>query len=166
MAPWRDMWRMIRWEPVAKLHITLRFFGEIGDAEAELLCQAVNVAAARCTRFFAELGGGGCYPSARNPRVVWVGMSKGKEQLATVYGLLEDELEAAGFGRDPRTLSPHLTVGRIKGAFKGPRLEGLTAPCIEFPVERLVVKQSTLAPGGSLYTDRGSYPLGGKTPKE
>jgi len=166
MALWRAQWRLIRWESVAKLHFTLRFLGEIKEEEMGTVCRAAGTVAARCEPFLLELGGVGCYPSSRNPRVVWVGTVRGGERLAVLQGLLEDELSAAGFGRDSRAFSPHLTVGRIRGALSGPRLAGLAVQPIEFPVERLEVKQSTLAPGGSLYTDRGSYPLGGQTRKE
>ncbi|MCU0611104.1 MAG: RNA 2',3'-cyclic phosphodiesterase [Candidatus Eisenbacteria bacterium] len=166
IAAARDQWSGIRWEATAKLHVTLRFLGEIPADDADAVCQAASRAAARHLPFVARLEGVGCYPSVRNPRVVWIGTTTGAEELAMLQRSVEDELAAAGFGRDTRPFTAHLTVGRIKELLRGPQIGGLAVPVIDFPVERLLVKQSTLAPGGSLYTDRGSYPLGGQTRKE
>ncbi|MBN1426712.1 RNA 2',3'-cyclic phosphodiesterase [Candidatus Fermentibacteria bacterium] len=156
----RGQWSGIRWETVSKLHVTLRFLGEISEEDTARVCEAVARAAVRHEPFAARLEGVGCYPSSRNPRVVWVGVTVGSEDLRLVQRTVEDELDADGFGRDDRPFTAHLTVGRIKGMLRGPRIEGMAVPVIDFPVARLVLKQSTLAPGGSLYTDRGSYPLG------
>lgn len=162
----RERWSGVRWETIAKLHLTLRFLREISNDEASRVCEAASRAAMRHHPFSARLEGVGGYPSPRDPRVVWVGVTAGSEEFRLLQRTVEDELDAEGFGRDSRPFTAHLTVGRVKGGLRGPRLEGLVVPGLDFPVERLLVKQSTLAPGGSLYTDRGSYPLGGQARKE
>ncbi len=164
MASWRKHWGMVRWEPPAKLHLTLRFLGQ--TRELSSVCEAVRRAAVRHRPFALTLGRVGCYPSTRNPRVVWVGITEGVLELSAVQRTVEEELEAVGFAREGRPFSPHLTVGRVKGLLRHLPVEELAVPPIRFPVERLVVKESVLAPGGSLYTDRGSFPLGATAEEE
>lgn len=166
MAPWRTRWPSIRWERPPKLHFTLRFLGEIPEERIEAVGQATRRAADGQGSFTASLGGVGWFPSPRRPRVIWVGLIHGAAELSVLQMRLEDELHRAGFGRDSRRFSPHLTVGRVRETVRVPLGEELEVPIIRFPVERLVVKQSTLAPGGSVYTDRESCLLRGQARKE
>jgi len=108
----------ISWVPSANIHQTIRFLGEV-DSE---LTEAVEAAMGRAVRhvepFFVTTAGLGAFPSAQHPRVLWVGLQDDDGGLAALFSAVGSELEQIGFPRDPRGLSPHLTIGRIRRSDK------------------------------------------------
>lgn len=166
MAPWRARWPQVRWEPASKLHVTLRFLGEVRAQDVEEVASCVRETAAHYAPFRASLRGVGLFPGPRNPRVVWVGVAEGAKTLSAVQEHLEGLLEARGFGRDERPFSPHLTVARVKSRVPDARWGELSLGEIGFVVDRLVLKESILGPTGSVYRDQVSCPLGGHGVKE
>jgi 2'-5' RNA ligase len=104
----------VRWTRPGGHHLTLKFLGEVGDAAAERVKDALHAVAARHRGFPLRLEGTGVFPGERNPRVLWVGITAGPE-----LGALQIDLEAAlaeeGFPREDRAFKPHLTLGRVKG---------------------------------------------------
>src|SRR4051812_28282955 len=69
----------VKWTPPAKIHLTLRFIGEVYSDEKkrieEVLAQ-VNV-----KRFFLDLEGVGGFPARGDPVVLWVGVGNGHPLL-------------------------------------------------------------------------------------
>ena len=48
------------------------------------------------------------------PRIIWTGIDKGKDEIMEIVTALEQNLSEAGFQKDVRPLSPHLTIGRVR----------------------------------------------------
>jgi 2'-5' RNA ligase len=104
----------IRWVQPGGLHLTLKFLGEIDEAQASRVEAALSKAAARHDPFPLRLEGTGVFPGERNPRVLWVGFAAAPGLLA-LQEELERALEPEGFAREERAFTPHLTLGRVKG---------------------------------------------------
>ncbi|PYT09516.1 MAG: RNA 2',3'-cyclic phosphodiesterase, partial [Acidobacteria bacterium] len=106
--------------------------------------------------FEIEVSGAGCFPSPRNPRVLWVGFSAVPEALKQLYANLEDELAREGFPREKRKFSPHLTIGRIRSPHNSALVaESLIATGFTsetFDATEIIVMRSDLKPTGSIYT--------------
>ena len=64
----------VRWVPPGNIHITLKFFGNLPDAEVPPLIAAARQVASRQAPLSLEVLGAGAFPSSRSPRVVWVGL--------------------------------------------------------------------------------------------
>lgn len=140
----------IKWVGHENLHITLKFLGEIHDDKRSKLSFHLKAIAARQKVFSATLKNFGCFPHARRPRVLWIGVDKGAEHLITLTQDIEESLTQCGFPRENR-FHPHLTIGRTK------------KPCIvddiikkefssePFNVDTLVMFKSTLTPQGAVY---------------
>ncbi len=107
----------ITWVKPAALHVTLRFIGEVDDAAVPSLCERLAPPFALAP-FAVEWRGLGAFPSARQPRALWLGVVAGGASL----GALEAEVTRRLVGTvdaQPRPLLPHLTLGRIKMAGAG-----------------------------------------------
>lgn len=105
------------WVRESGMHLTLKFLGEIDDAQAASVCRVMDEAVLLGRRFPLQLRGTGTFPNARFPRVLWVGTAPSAE-LDALAARLEDGLAALGFECETRSFHPHLTLGRVRSASK------------------------------------------------
>jgi RNA 2',3'-cyclic 3'-phosphodiesterase len=152
------------WEHTEKLHITLKFLGEIEESRAAQLGEAAERAARSVPPFDLSIEGTGRFPPRGLPRILWLGIREDTRALARLQHRLEEECESAGFEREARPFNPHITIARLRRPVGARRLAALHeekgfAPA-EFPVIHLIVMRSELGPGGSRYTELSRHPLG------
>ena len=103
----------IRWVEPANLHITLWFIGEVDEARADDLRSSLQPPFAT-PRFDVKLEGLGAFPPGGPPRVIWIGVTAGREPLVGLHGEIRDRLAPLGYEPEARPFSPHLTVARAK----------------------------------------------------
>ena len=152
------------WERAEKLHITLKFLGEIAPERAEALSGAASRATRHARPFNLVLAGAGTFPPRGHARVLWLGIDDSAGALAGLQGRLEEECGAAGFAREERPFRPHLTLARLRAPQGSRSLAQLHQETdfepVEFGVAELVVVRSDLGPGGSRYTEISRHALG------
>lgn len=144
------------WERTDKLHITLKFFGNVEPSRAHALSLASERAAKHIAPFNLTIADTGAFPSNKSPRVLWLGVRDTSGHLARLHQLLEHECAAANFPRDDRPFHPHLTIARLRSPADARELAALhqqtNFPPLELPVNELVLMRSELGPQGSRYT--------------
>ncbi|MDH7598071.1 MAG: RNA 2',3'-cyclic phosphodiesterase [Sedimentisphaerales bacterium] len=153
----------VKWVDKDAMHITLKFLGEVPDSEVMDLCRVAQEVASRHQRFDLVIGSVGHF--GRPATVLWVGTGRGTEQLSALQEDLEDQLEKAGWPREGRRFTAHMTICRIKNPRLGRQLLEAYKPFMEMEigttsVDQLVVYHSQLRPEGPLYTPMGRYDLG------
>jgi 2'-5' RNA ligase len=124
--------------PIAKVHLTLAF---LGDVPVERIAAAVDAArAVRPAPFAFALDRVGSF---RGARVAWAGCVEPPAALAALAADLADRLVAAGFATDPRPYAPHATLARRIGRTIA------TAPVapIGWPVDGFSLVRSELGTG-------------------
>jgi len=114
----------VTWVAPANLHLTLRFLGEIDEARAGRVVEAVERVTAVTAPIDVEAAGLGLFPGPVRPRVVWVGLGAGASPSESVargavaVGRLARAVELAlvpvGFPPEARPFRAHLTIGRIR----------------------------------------------------
>lgn len=151
------------WERTEKLHITLKFLGEIAPGSLEALSSAASNATRDTHPFILTLASAGAFPPRGNPRILWLGIADHSGALARLQNSLEAECASAGFAREERSFHPHLTLARIRAPQGARRLAQVHREtgfeAIEFAVTALVVLQSELGAGGSRYTEISRHNL-------
>lgn len=153
------------WDRAEKLHITLKFLGEIEQGRVEALVRAAARAAESAPGFDLKLEDAGAFPPRGSPRVLWLGVADLSGGLARLHARLEDECAREGFAREERRFHPHLTIARLRSPEGARRLAalhqemGLEAQY--FSVTKLIVMRSELGPGGSRYTELSQQELPG-----
>ncbi len=154
----------ISWERTEKLHLTLKFLGEIEAARLEAVARAASRAAEASVKFEVSLREAGAFPASGNPRVLWLGLHDASGHLAELQERLESECEREGFAREKRPFRPHITIARIRFPNAAARHLGRVhrerefAPAV-FGVSEFVVMQSQLGAGGSRYTPLSRHEL-------
>jgi len=104
-----------RWVRVDDLHLTLRFLGATPDERQAEIASALATAAAGVAPFRVVLSGGGAFPNASAPRVLWIGIAEGTDHLAGLVGRLNGGLAPLGWPAETRPFTPHLTLARTDG---------------------------------------------------
>ncbi len=145
----------VRWEPAVKIHLTMRFLGDATEDLLARLSPAIAAAAQKIAEADLVIEGLGAFPSDREPRIVWAG-AHAAPWLIHLAADIETCCIAAGLPREERPFHPHLTLGRVKGSRNAARLtEALKTVTFEPIPQRsteLLLFQSVLAPGGSVYS--------------
>jgi len=153
----------VSWTRVSNIHLTIQFLGDIRPAQVEAVREAVERATKGISDFEIEVKGAGCFPSIKNPRVLWVGLNNIPDELRQLQKNVEDELAGEGFEREPKRFSPHLTIARIRSPHGAPSLaEKLIAKGFEpetFRVSEVIVMRSDLKPIGPIYTPQAIIKL-------
>ena len=104
----------VKWVDPEKMHLTLKFLGEVDAREIHHLCGAVQEAARGVKPFKLAIRGTGAFPNAHRPRTIWLGAGEGTEQLGELAERIESALEKIGYRREARRFTAHLTIGRIR----------------------------------------------------
>jgi 2'-5' RNA ligase len=153
----------VSWTRPSNIHLTLKFLGDVPASRIEPVSKAVARAAIAISPFEIEVAGTGCFPSSRNPRVLWVGLPSVPDTMNELYSNIESELEREGFPREKRKFSPHLTIGRIRTpGTGGPVAEQLLTTGFggeRFTATEVIVMRSDLKPTGSIYTPQATIRL-------
>ena len=113
--------------------------------------------------FSLTLCGVGTFPKSGTPRVVWLGVTDGREQLLLVERETSARLTPLGIPEEERPYSPHLTLARVRdpaGLKSAPLLDGLTDRRIGTTrIDAITLFLSKLSPKGPTYTPLVRTPL-------
>ena len=168
-----------RWVRPESLHITLKFIGEQPPERVEAVAESLRQIDG--SAFDIRASGYGFFPTAKAPRVFWVGIQAGR-QLADLAKKIDETVAALGIPCEERPYSPHLTLarrgsGRSSGAPKWSKGDGPNAMFsalekrlqsmneIDFgnmTAHEFILYQSQPSPGGSKYTKLHSFPFARK----
>jgi RNA 2',3'-cyclic 3'-phosphodiesterase len=154
----------IKWVNREKLHLTLRFVGDVDNDGLEIVLTASARAAQAVDRFRLQADGVGVFPSSSNARVLWIGINDEYHSCLRLKDAIESEPSFPLSTDDRKGFTPHLTIARIKDARTArPVIEQhLNSPFhpAEFDVDELTVYESRLLPNGSVYSKLAAFRLG------
>lgn len=146
----------VGWDKPEKLHLTLKFLGDIDEIQLEKLTEAVEETAKQISNFKLRISGTGAFPSARNARVLWLGVKDEADGLRKLSEILETECERFGFARETRNFKAHLTIARLREPHKSKELierhlkNDFQAE--EFAASAIAIYESRLQKSGSVYS--------------
>jgi 2'-5' RNA ligase len=155
----------VRWVNPEKIHLTLKFFGDIEESEIDPIVKSIEEPVRTTSPIFIMVRGMGAFPGLKNPRVIWVGLHDEKKVLVSFQNRIERELEKIGFPPEGRPFQPHLTLGRMKSnRGKDELARGMERHREEefghFQVEKVILFMSDLKPTGPIYTPLREMRLG------
>ena len=144
------------WVRPERMHLTLRFLGEIGEDQAEAAGEFLASAYAGRDVFECRLHGAGAFPNARRPNVLWAGIAPLEGGLAETQAVAEEAAQRIGLKAERRSFHPHLTLGRIRRPEKAGDVSRALRPLAEFCGAHFLVDgaslfSSTLTPDGPIY---------------
>ena len=151
-----------RWVRAENLHVTLKFIGEVPEAQLPAIRGALT--GVRCEQPVAlDFRGLGFFPDDKQPRVFWAGI-KASPNLKNLAVDVDRASEKVGIPREKCPFSPHLTLAR----FEPPRLPEKLRAAIQENAARdfgslrsgeFHLIESKLKPSGAEYTKLESFPF-------
>jgi len=162
----RDLDRAVRWVDPAQIHLTLKFLGEVPEADLPAVLQVLNEVARRSAPFEFGVRGTGCFPPGGAARVLWVGIEESSGALGRLREACESAFAELGFAREGREFRPHLTLGRIREARRSAEIRAAARAESAFyagtqRADSIVLFQSILSGAGARYQALGRALLGG-----
>ncbi len=149
----------VKWVEPENLHVTLLFLGEVDDRDVPAVCRAVGDCCQQHGPFLMSIANVGCFPNPRRPRVVWIGVDQGAQEVVALHDALEEALLELGcYRREDRQYTPHITLGRVKREDgSADTLSALLAKKAgwqagEVSVREVLVMSSELTPQGPVYS--------------
>ncbi len=160
----------VRWVRSEGIHLTLKFLGEISNNSLEEIHQTLEREVRKHPNCTLSVGGFGCFPNRRRPRVLWIGITEDKGTLAQVQSSIHEKLVPLGFEKEGRSFHPHLTLGRVRRNVSKDDLiqlqdavnEFTVSQIGQFEVREIHLIESILKPSGAEYCTLGEYTLEGK----
>lgn len=155
----------LKWaRKVENLHLTIRFLGNIGDAQLVALGSALAGRMALLPPFPVTVCGIGAFPSARQAAVIWAGLDDptgGLTRIASEVAAVTHELDLVD--PDPRPFRAHVTLGRSReGVDLRPHLPAWVDRRFgHFTGEEVHLYESRLGREGSTYLLRATALLAG-----
>jgi 2'-5' RNA ligase len=149
----------IQWIRAESLHLTLKFLGDIDEAQVPAIGSALEQVARAQTAFAVKASGAGMFPDVCAPRIVWVGLTGAMDRLTQLVAAVESALAPLGFPSEGKPFAPHLTIARVKEGQRdvgralasGNMLEQMAQVGV-MPVRAIALMKSELHPSGSIYT--------------
>jgi 2'-5' RNA ligase len=148
-----DVSAQLRWSRAEGIHVTLHFLGEVGADRLRNLQQSLGPVL-NIPPFPIATGRLGTFPPSGPARVIWIAVEDGAHQASSVHAELGRRLTAAGLAIDPRPLSPHLTLARVRDprhrAVRGLRaaLHAIDVEAIRWMAERVTLFRSHMSSSG------------------
>ncbi len=102
----------VRWVDVQKMHLTLKFLGDISRENIGMIEKILHSEGAKRQALEISIGGIGAFPKMRHPRVIWIGVEAPPDLFDLRRGI-EDGIARLGYNYDKYEFTPHLTLGRI-----------------------------------------------------
>lgn len=150
---------LVRWVDSDKIHLTLKFLGDISSKNLEIVKKIVATETAKRHTMEIGIGGIGAFPKTHHPFVIWIGVEAPSE-LDDLRRGIETRVARLGYERDKYDFTPHLTLGRVSRKTSGKDIRKVGDVLHNFSVgylgaarvEEVHVYRSDLRPAGPTYT--------------
>lgn len=156
----------IRWVPVPNIHLTLKFLGDISEANLEMIQTMIRNEVKQHKPFEIGLGNIGAFPNMARPRVVWVDVEV-PDEVYLIQRRIDAHVTRLGYAPDKKEFNPHLTLARVSRNATPMEIRGvgevLRKQKIGFlgaaRIDEVVLFRSDLKPDGAVYTKLLVAPL-------
>lgn len=150
-----------RWRPPEALHVTLAFYGEMNERQADEV--ASELTRVSSSPFNIELAGTGVFGEGHRSRALWAGVAP-NDRLDVLAGRCRAAGERAGLRLETRAYRPHVTLAYLKPQADPARVAAwvqghnlLHSP--PFRIDRFGLYSSVLTHDGSHYALEREYLL-------
>ncbi|MFH1964375.1 MAG: RNA 2',3'-cyclic phosphodiesterase [Acidobacteriota bacterium] len=156
----------LKWVAPENMHLTLKFLGDVREDRVPEVKECLQEALLHHPTFNISVESLGMYPTASQPRVVWLGINDAGN-LKQIHHNLAKVLKDFDPAPEKRSFSPHLTIARIRQNISrdiarqvGETLSQFKVDSLgSFEVQTVHLFKSELTPRGPIYSALFSIPL-------
>jgi 2'-5' RNA ligase len=145
----------LRWVAPERLHFTLVFLGDVTDAQMPPFVAVVNDRL-DARPFVARLTGLGVFPRRGAPKVLWIGVGEGAQEIADLQRRATGLTMRAGIPVEAQPFRPHLTLARWRTSRPIDARRVLAADghleVAQVEVDHITLYHSQLSAAGPTYT--------------
>src|SRR3989344_7411995 len=138
-------------------HLTLKFLGDATPQKAEKVKQALSTIPFK--QLNVKLGGVGCFPTEKQPRVVWMGVEP-PDIICSLQKQIDNSLSQL-FPKE-KNFQPHITLARVKEITDimqfTQSLSGIKTKRLTFEITRFKLVESTLGREEPAYRILAEFP--------
>jgi 2'-5' RNA ligase len=155
----------MRYTTPKNLHLTLLFIGDTDELMIPTIGSKLEKICQNFPEFDLDFSSIGAFPSRRNPRIIWLGVSNPGPVTALARAIIQD----SGLVTEPEKsqFSPHLTLGRVAEDARGNSSETFSKLFTKLGnikvgstrIREVLLYQSDLKPSGPVYTVLSRHPL-------
>jgi len=135
------------------MHFTVQFLGEISEEMIRKISDTLSgIEFSAISISFASIG---VFPKPNYPRVIWIGVTDGVNELEKLAEMIRSKLSDIGFSPDKK-FKPHVTIFSVKNKIEdmSDKLEKFSSYYFgKQTVSEIKLKKSELTPNGPIYTD-------------
>ena len=143
----------LKWEPADKLHLTLKFIGDVDDELVNPITESLGFLE-QYTKINCRLTKFGFFFKHGVPQILWIGLWV-DSILFNIVEQLNEKLSKFDIAVEGREYKPHLTLLRIKKRFPEQLVTNFNSyiiPEINFISDCILLIKSELLPESSKYT--------------
>jgi 2'-5' RNA ligase len=152
----------LSWTKTQNLHITMKFLGEIPDAQVANLAGAL--ARLSVPEMTLTLNPFLVLPGRGPARVLAANVRGDVEPLGKLFAQLESAVQPLGVSREARAFKPHVTLARVRRPSRQLTAQALARivdpsllPSVTFTVSQFALYQSQLSPERAIYVPIGRF---------
>ncbi len=150
-----------KWEPVDKLHLTIKFLGETNENLIDSISELLESACLKYKPFELSFEKFGIFKKGNDPKILWIGLFQ-NNSLKNFADEINDGTVKLGFEEEKRGFKPHITLLRFRGYEDSEKVLSLAKvilPEIKFTADKVIFFESKLLPSGSIYKPIKSFIL-------
>jgi len=147
------------------IHITLKFLGNVPVESINDIQDAIAESISGFELFPISFETIGVFPNLQYPRVIWVGIEKGVEELSLLNSKIENSISRFSLHQENRKFQPHLTIARVRSGKSHKKLVSILEELKdikagEMLAEKICLMESMLKPQGAQYNTLKIFLLG------
>ncbi|MCK4891898.1 MAG: RNA 2',3'-cyclic phosphodiesterase [Candidatus Pacebacteria bacterium] len=153
---WKNL--HVKWTNFYKLHITVRFLGEVDRKGLELILSAVKKTASAIKPFDARLDRIVLGPDPAQARMFWA-IVHIDANIINLKRTIEQNLKISGFEMENCEFKPHITLARARGNHLKGKQTNIVLKNMKFKTESIEIMESQLGPNIEKYKLIESFEL-------
>ncbi len=151
-----------RWTHIDNFHLTLKFLGDTAEEQSNKIEEQLLDALSSANAVNLSLDNIGFFSGDSDIRVLYLSLKGEIRDLQKLNSNVEDSMAKLGYGREKRSFSPHITLGRnvvLKDSFNSVK-ELLREDCnYNFTLSKISFMESQFSNGKRIYKPIKSYSL-------
>ncbi|MGC8506338.1 MAG: RNA 2',3'-cyclic phosphodiesterase [Thermoplasmata archaeon] len=141
-------YRWLKTVSISQMHLTLKFYEDITEDYSKKICSFIKEI--KYKRFEVRFKGMDCFPGRGKCRVFV--LTSDSDRVKEIW---KDISKRLGKDREEREMTPHLTLGRVKGMCSKQDLDQILSKKIDITLraDRISLIRSVLTPEGPRYDE-------------
>ena len=149
----------LKWEGIDKLHITIKFFGDVFENKIEQINKKLNNITNNYLRVLGSFTNFGLFYRNNHPAILWAGL-EATQKIVSLHKEINYSMYKLGFQKEVRNFKPHVTLLRLKGKediHKIYKFNNYKIDINNFYFESIKLFKSELTRSGSVYSEINEF---------